>query len=214
MPSAGKSSATAAAAATPATSLTCAASGVASSVAPQEAVPTVRSVCLRAPALALCCSLRQALLTPANGRSPLEAARPQTGTSACHTKASAPAAMHSPAALSKRPCWPACATAHAPRPTPRATRWPRSRRQDRRGQIKNLPSVHVRPPKVHERQRPGHREGDLEGDRIEGARSARAIGAWVGRATPWVLCWLSCCAPTRPQLCAASLRRQAAWPLQ
>lgn len=87
---------------------------------PQEAVPTVRSVCLRAPALALCCSLRQALLTPANGRSPLEAARPQTGTSACHTKASAPAAMHSPAALSKRPCWPACATAHAPRPAPRA----------------------------------------------------------------------------------------------
>ncbi len=103
---------------------------------------------------------------------------------------------------------------NGPRPTARATRWPRSRRQDRRGQIKSLLSIHVRPPKVHERQRPGHREGDLEGDRIEGARSTRAIGAWVGRATPWVLCWLSCCAPTRPQLRAASLRRQAAWPLQ
>ena len=77
VPSAGKSSATAAAAATPTTLLTCAALGVASSVAPQEAVPTVRSICLRAPALALCCSLRQALLTPANGRSPLEAAPPR-----------------------------------------------------------------------------------------------------------------------------------------
>ena len=43
-----------------------------------------------------------------------------------------------------------------PRPTARATRWPRSRRQDRRGQIKSLLSIHVRPPKVHERQRPGH----------------------------------------------------------
>ena len=68
--SAGKSSATAAAAATPTTSLTCAASGAASSVAPQEAMPTVRSVCLRA-------STCFVLLTPANGRSPLEAAPPR-----------------------------------------------------------------------------------------------------------------------------------------
>lgn len=120
MPSAGKSSATAAAAATPATSLTCAASGVASSVAPPRS-GAHSSICL--PARASACFV---LLTPASaaypGKWPITSrgGAPQTGTSACHTKASAPVAMHSPAALSKRPCWPACATAHAPRPAPRA----------------------------------------------------------------------------------------------
>ena len=79
------------------------------------------SICL--PACASACFV---LLTPASaaypGKWPITSrgGAPQTGTSACHTKASAPAAMHSPAALSKRPCWPACATAHAPRPVPRA----------------------------------------------------------------------------------------------
>lgn len=120
VPSAGKSSATAAAAATPTTSLTCAALGVASSVAPPRS-GAHSSICL--PARASTCFV---LLTPASaaypGKWPITSrgGAPQTGTSACHTKASDPAAMHSPAALSKRPCWPACATAHAPRPVPRA----------------------------------------------------------------------------------------------
>lgn len=42
-----------------------------------------------------------------------------------------------------------------------AKRWPRSKGEDRRGQMANLLSIHVRPPEIEDRQFPGHWEGDL-----------------------------------------------------
>ena len=38
----------------------------------------------------------------------------------------------------------------------RIKRWPRSRGEDRRGQIADLLSIHLRPPEVEDRQFPGH----------------------------------------------------------
>jgi IS30 family transposase len=38
---------------------------------------------------------------------------------------------------------------------------PRSEGQDRKGQIPHMVSIHVRPPKIEDRQFPGHQEGDL-----------------------------------------------------
>jgi len=61
----------------------------------------------------------------------------------------------------------------------RAKRWPRSRGEDRRGQLSALLSIHVRPPEVADRQFPGHWEGDL----IKGAGNASAVGTLVERTT-------------------------------
>lgn len=61
----------------------------------------------------------------------------------------------------------------------RAKRWPRSRGEDRRGQIANLLSIHVRPPEIEDRQFPGHWEGDL----IKGAGNQSAVGTLVERTT-------------------------------
>ena len=61
----------------------------------------------------------------------------------------------------------------------RAKRWPRSRGEDRRGQITDLLSIHVRPPEVADRQFPGHWEGDL----IKGKGNASAVGTLVERST-------------------------------
>ena len=61
----------------------------------------------------------------------------------------------------------------------RAKRWPRSRGEDRRGQIADLLSIHVRPPEIEDRQFPGHWEGDL----IKGAANASAVGTLVERTT-------------------------------
>ena len=65
----------------------------------------------------------------------------------------------------------------------RAKRWPRSRGEDRRGQMADLLSIHVRPPEVADRQFPGHWEGDL----IKGARNGSAVGTLVERTTRLVL---------------------------
>ena len=65
----------------------------------------------------------------------------------------------------------------------RAKRWPRSKGVDRRGQITDLLSIHVRPPEVEDRQLPGHWEGDL----IKGKGNASAIGTLVERTTRLVV---------------------------
>jgi IS30 family transposase len=43
----------------------------------------------------------------------------------------------------------------------RSTRMPRTRGEDRRGQIPDKVSIHVRPPEVQDRVMPGHWEGDF-----------------------------------------------------
>ena len=61
----------------------------------------------------------------------------------------------------------------------RAKRWPRSGGEDRRGQMADLLSIHVRPPEAQDRQFPG----DWEGDLIKGLRNASAVGTLVERST-------------------------------
>jgi IS30 family transposase len=61
----------------------------------------------------------------------------------------------------------------------RAKRWPRSRGQDRRGQMADLLSIHVRPPEVEDRLVPGHWEGDL----MKGKNNGSAVGTLVERTT-------------------------------
>ena len=65
----------------------------------------------------------------------------------------------------------------------RAKRLPRSRGTDRRGQIPDMLSIHVRPPEVGDRLMPGHWEGDL----IKGAGNRSAVAVLVERMSRAVL---------------------------
>jgi IS30 family transposase len=65
----------------------------------------------------------------------------------------------------------------------RRVRRPRARGEDRRGQIQNMTSLHVRPPEVEDRLIPGHWEGDL----IKGAFNRSAVGTLVERTSRLVM---------------------------
>jgi IS30 family transposase len=65
----------------------------------------------------------------------------------------------------------------------RSTRMPRTRGDDRRGQIPDMVSIHVRPPEVQDRVMPGHWEGDF----IKGAGNKSSVGVLVERTSRLVL---------------------------
>ena len=65
----------------------------------------------------------------------------------------------------------------------RGTRMPRTRGTDRRGQIPDMVSIHVRPPEVNDRVMPGHWEGDF----IKGAGNKSSVGVLVERSSRLVL---------------------------
>ena len=63
------------------------------------------------------------------------------------------------------------------------SRKPRSRGTDRRGQIPDMQSIHIRPPEIEDRLIPGHWEGDL----IKGAGNRSSVGTLVERTTGFVV---------------------------
>jgi IS30 family transposase len=62
-------------------------------------------------------------------------------------------------------------------------RKPRSRGADRRSQIPDMQSIHIRPPEIEARLIPGHWEGDL----IKGAGNRSSVGTLVERTTGFVV---------------------------
>ncbi|TSE18501.1 Integrase core domain protein [Tepidimonas alkaliphilus] len=73
-------------------------------------------------------------------------------------------------------------------------RMPCSRGQDRRGQLPEAVSIHLRPPEANERAFPGHWEGDL----LKGAANRSAVGVLVERSSRLV------CSPKLKDATAAS----------
>jgi len=65
----------------------------------------------------------------------------------------------------------------------RGTRLPRTRGEDRRGQIPDMVSIHVRPPEIEDRVMPGHWEGDF----LKGMANKSSIGVLVERSSGLVL---------------------------
>lgn len=65
----------------------------------------------------------------------------------------------------------------------KTTRRPRLGGVDRRNQIPDMVSIHVRPPEIEDRLVPGHWEGDL----IKGKGNASAVGTLVERASGYVM---------------------------
>jgi IS30 family transposase len=61
----------------------------------------------------------------------------------------------------------------------KCARRPRGQGANRRGQMTDLPSIHMRPPEANERQLPGHWEGDF----IKGARNRSSVGVLVDRSS-------------------------------
>lgn len=64
-----------------------------------------------------------------------------------------------------------------------ASRLPRTRGTDRRSQIPDMKSIHIRPPEVETRLVPGHWEGDL----LKGAGNRCAVGVAVERMSGFVV---------------------------
>ena len=65
----------------------------------------------------------------------------------------------------------------------KSSRRPRSGGVDRRGQIPDMVSIHVRPPEVEARLMPGHWEGDL----IKGKGNASSVGTLVERTSGYLM---------------------------
>lgn len=65
----------------------------------------------------------------------------------------------------------------------KSTRKPRRGQVDRRGQIPEMVSIHLRPPEVGKREMPGHWEGDL----IKGKANASAVGTLVELSSGYLI---------------------------
>jgi transposase, IS30 family len=63
------------------------------------------------------------------------------------------------------------------------TRMPHTRGLERRGQIPDMLSIHVRPPEIEDRVMPGHWEGNF----IKGAANQSSVGVLVKRSSRLVL---------------------------
>ena len=85
-------------------------------------------------------------------------------------------------------------------------RTPRSKGQDKRGQIQDMLSIHVRPPEIEDRQLPGHWEGDF----IKGEANASAVGTLVER-TSRLLMLVKCQTPSPPARPMCCKRSQKHW---
>lgn len=65
----------------------------------------------------------------------------------------------------------------------KSTRKPHAGGVDRRGQIPEMVSIHMRPPEIESRVMPGHWEGDL----IKGKMNASAVGTLVERTSGYLI---------------------------